>query len=136
QILSRWMHDLPGAGVSALSFAGAAIVYLPVVLVAGAWPTAMPSPAALGAMLVLGVVCSAVAFLVFVALIAVVGPVRSTVVTYINPAVAVAAGALVLGESVTAWTVLGFVLVLAGSFLVTRRATAAVISEPATSPRS
>ena len=136
QILSRWMHDLPGAGVSALSFAGAAIVYLPVVLVAGAWPTAMPSPAALGAMLVLGVVCSALAFLVFVALIAEVGPVRSTVVTYINPAVAVAAGALVLGESVTAWTVLGFVLVLAGSFLVTRRGMTTVISEPVSSPRS
>ena len=49
-----------------------------------------------------------------------VGPVRATTITYLNPAVAVVAGALVLGEPVTVWTVVGFVLVVTGSYLVNR----------------
>ena len=47
---------------------------------------------------------------------------RATAITYLNPAVAVVAGAVLLGERVTGWTVAGFVLVIAGSLLVTRRA--------------
>ena len=69
----------------------------------------------------LAVVCSALAFILLIALIGEVGPVRSTAITYINPAVAILAGALVLGEQITVWTIVGFVLVLAGSYLVTRR---------------
>jgi drug/metabolite transporter (DMT)-like permease len=46
--------------------------------------------------------------------------VRATTITYLNPAVAVVAGALVLDEPVTVWTVVGFVLVVTGSFLVNR----------------
>lgn len=50
-----------------------------------------------------------------------IGPVKATTITYVNPAVAIVAGVLVLGERVTVWTVVGFVLVLLGSYLVTRR---------------
>ena len=50
-----------------------------------------------------------------------VGPVRATTITYVNPAVAVIAGVLVLGEPMTIWTVLGFALVVSGSYLVNRR---------------
>jgi drug/metabolite transporter (DMT)-like permease len=57
---------------------------------------------------------------VFFRLIAEVGPVRATVVTYVNPAVAVALGVLVLGEPVTLGTVTGFALILAGSLLAAR----------------
>jgi drug/metabolite transporter (DMT)-like permease len=60
------------------------------------------------------------------ALVAEVGPVRATTVTYVNPAVALIAGAVVLGEPVTAWAVAGFALILAGCYFVTaRRANAA-----------
>ncbi len=121
QIVSRSMSDVSGIAISALAFAGAAIFYAPIVLATGSLPAALPSGPVLAAVLVLGVVCSALAFIVFLALIGEVGPVRTTVVTYINPAVAVVAGALVLGESVTVWTVVGFALVIAGSYLVTRR---------------
>ena len=55
------------------------------------------------------------------ALVGEVGPVRATTITYVNPAVAVIAGVLVLDEPFTVWTVVGFVLVVAGSFLVNRR---------------
>ena len=71
--------------------------------------------------IVLAVVCSALAFLLMVGLVAEIGPVKATAITYVNPAVAIIAGVLVLGERVTVWTIVGFALVLAGSYLVTRR---------------
>jgi drug/metabolite transporter (DMT)-like permease len=120
-ILSKWMSDLPPIGVVTLSLLIAALVYLPVVTLTGAWPTAVPSTGVIVSVLLLAVVCSALAFLVMFALIAEIGPVRMTTITYVNPAVAIVAGALILGESVTIWTVVGFVLVLAGSYLVTRK---------------
>jgi len=120
-ILSRWVPELPGVGVVAVSLAGAAIAYIPIVIVTGAWPAAWPSAQVTVSIIVLAVVCSAVAFLLMVALISEIGPVRATTITYVNPAVAILAGVLVLGELVTVWTVVGFILVLAGSWLVTRR---------------
>lgn len=120
-ILSRWMSDLPGVGVVAVSLTGAAIAYVPIVLLTGGWPTAVPGVPVIVAIVVLAVICSALAFLLLVALISEVGPVRSTAITYLNPAVAILVGALVLGERITIWTVIGFALVLAGSYLVTRR---------------
>jgi drug/metabolite transporter (DMT)-like permease len=71
--------------------------------------------------LVLAVVCTAIAFVLFFALIGEIGPVRATVITYINPAVAALAGVIVLHENFTAGMAIGFVLVLAGSVLATRR---------------
>ena len=120
-ILARWMSDLPGVGVVAVSLAATAVIYVPVVLLAGSWPTSWPSTAVIVAIIVLAVVCSALAFLLMVGLIAEIGPVKATTITYVNPAVAILAGVLVLGERVTIWTIVGFVLVLAGSYLVTRR---------------
>ncbi|MDP3209635.1 MAG: EamA family transporter, partial [Rhodoglobus sp.] len=85
---------------------------------------------------VLAVLCSAVAFLLMFALIAEIGPVRMTAITYVNPAVAVVAGALVLGEAVTVYTGLGFGLNLIGCWLVTlpdtRAADSPAEAEPST----
>ncbi|WP_210508239.1 DMT family transporter [Naasia sp. SYSU D00057] len=120
-ILVRWMSDLPGTGVVAVSLVLSALIYVPIVPLAGGWPTVMPSAAAILSIVTLAVVCSAAAFLIMFALIAEIGPVRTTTITYVNPAVAIVAGALVLGERVTVWTIVGFALVLAGSLLVTRR---------------
>lgn len=120
-ILSRWMSDLPGIGVVAVSLAIAGIVYIPVVTAFGGWPTQVPSAAAIGSVVALAVVCSALAFILMFALIAEIGPMRMTTITYVNPAVAIVAGAIVLGERISWVTVVGFVLVLAGSYLVTRK---------------
>ena len=120
-ILARWMSDLPGVGVVAVSLAATAVVYVPFVLLTGGWPAAWPSTAVIVSIIVLAVVCSALAFLLMVGLVAEIGPVKATAITYVNPAVAIIAGVVVLGERVTVWTIVGFVLVLAGSFLVTRR---------------
>ncbi len=63
--------------------------------------------------------CSALAFLLFFRLIAEVGPGRATVITYINPVVALALGVAILDESVTTGVVVGLLLILAGSWLST-----------------
>src|SRR5207248_6866024 len=102
----------------AASLALAALVYLPVGIAQR--PEVMPSLQALGAVAVLGVVCTALAFVVFFALIHEVGPNRATVVTYLNPAVAVALGVSVLGEPFTASIAIGFVLIALGSFEIGR----------------
>jgi drug/metabolite transporter (DMT)-like permease len=120
-ILARRMSDLPGTGVVALSLAITAVVSVALVPLLGSWPTHLPSAGVLGAIVALALVCSAAGFLLMFALVAEIGPVRMTMITYVNPAVAVIAGALVLHERVTVWTLVGFVLVLTGSFLVSRR---------------
>jgi len=120
-ILQRWMSDLPGIGVVTVSLGITALVYLVVVPVTGGIPTEWPSWAVIWSVVALAVVCSALAFLIMFALIAEIGPVRMSAITYVNPAIAIGAGALVLGERITVWTIVGFVLVLAGSLLVTRR---------------
>jgi drug/metabolite transporter (DMT)-like permease len=77
------------------------------------------------AVAVLGTVCTAAAFLAFAALIAEIGPVRATVITYVNPAVAAVLGVLVLRETFTVVMAIGFGLVILGSALATRRSQAA-----------
>lgn len=122
QIISRRLADLPTLDVVAASLALCALAYAP--LGVAQLPPALPGPAVIGAVLGLGVLCTALAFLLFFRLIAEVGPVRATVITYVNPAVAVAAGVTLLGEPFTAGTAVGFVLILGGSWLATGSARA------------
>ena len=118
-ILVRRLGGLPSVGVMALSLGMTALVFAPI----GAldMPAAMPSSATIVSIVVLAVACTAVAFLVFAALIDAVGPVRATVITYINPAVAAVLGVIVLDETLTPPMIVGFVLVTIGSVLATRR---------------
>jgi len=122
-ILARRLGGLPTVGVMAVSLALCAVVYVPIA--ASQWPQAMPSTNVIGAIVILAVVCTAAAFLVFAALIDEVGPVRATVITYVNPAVAAVLGVLVLHEVFTPPMGIGFVLVILGSTLATRRPQAA-----------
>jgi drug/metabolite transporter (DMT)-like permease len=85
---------------------------------------------------VLGAVCTALAFVVFFALIREVGSARATVITYLNPAVALALGIAVLGESLTLGIAVGFVLIVLGSVLATRRAVTPPASVPAAEERA
>jgi drug/metabolite transporter (DMT)-like permease len=119
-ILSRYLSSLPAVSVNAAALTLCAVAYAP--LAAFQWPRSIPSIDVLAAVAVLALVCSALAFVLFFALIAEIGPVRATVITYINPAVAAVAGILVLHENFTAGMGIGFILVLAGSALATRRA--------------
>ncbi len=113
------MREVPSLAVVAVSLALAALVSLP--FAAAGRPETLPSAQALGAILILGVVCTALAFIVFFALIREVGPNRATVVTYVNPAVAVALGVWLLAEPFTPTIAAGFALIALGSFVGTRR---------------
>jgi drug/metabolite transporter (DMT)-like permease len=128
-ILARRLSDLPGLGVVAASLAIAAVVNAPAGL--AQLPSRWPPATVTAAVLTLAVVCTAIAFLVFFQLVAEVGPARATVITYVNPAVAVLLGVVVLGEGFTLVTGIGFVLVLGGSVLATSRPKAPAVPEPA-----
>ena len=114
-IVSRRLADLASLDVVAVSIGLCALAYAPVGI--AQLPRAMPSPAVIGSVAVLGIACTAVAFLLFFRLIAEVGPVRATVITYVNPAIALLAGVTLLGEPFTPGTAAGFVLIIAGSWL-------------------
>lgn len=130
-IIERWLSDTPRYGVAAASLVVGALLFAPVA--APDLPelvrTVTLEPAL--AVLALAVVCTALAFVLFFALVAEVGGVRATVITFVNPAVAVVLGAAVLGEEVTLVTGAAFVLILAGSVLATRGRTGKPAPPPA-----
>ncbi len=124
-IIDRKLNNVPAIGVITASLILATLIYLPFA------PFLLPEvyvAEALISIAGLGVLCTAAAFLVFFALIAEIGPARATVITYVNPAVAVVLGAIVLSEPLTLGMAVGFPLVLIGSYLGTTR------TAPAASP--
>jgi drug/metabolite transporter (DMT)-like permease len=122
-ILSRYLTGVPSVTVIGVALALCAIAYLPVAVVQR--PATVPGLDVIGSVVILAVVCTAIAFLLFFALIAEIGPVQATVITYINPAVAAMLGVTILHETLTVGMGIGFVLVLLGSTLATRRRAAA-----------
>jgi drug/metabolite transporter (DMT)-like permease len=111
------LTDLPPLGIVVVSLLTCALAYLPVAIVE--LPAHAPAAKIIWSVVGLGVLCTATAFLIFFALISDVGPARATVITYVNPAIAVLLGVSVLNESFTSATGVGFVLILAGSVLAT-----------------
>jgi drug/metabolite transporter (DMT)-like permease len=117
-IVSRRLSDLPSLGVIGAAMAVTSLCYAPFAL------TMIPDHVTIEvgfAVAALALVCTALAFVLFFALIAEVGPSRSTVITYFNPAVAILLGVFVLGEPFTTGLGLGFPLILVGSVLATSR---------------
>lgn len=126
-IVDKRLSEVPALAVIAASLGINTVIYAPF-----AWLTRPTEPvpaSAWWAVLALGAICTALAFLIFFALIAEVGPSRTTLITYVNPAVAVVLGIVILSEPVTLGIVIGFPLVLLGSYLATRKAPA-MESEP------
>ena len=122
-ITDRRLQDVPGIGIATLSLGMVATVYVPIALVVQDHLPTARSLAALGA---LGVICTAIAFVVFFALIREVGPSRATVITFVNPVVALGLGLVVLDERLAFGQVLGLPLVLAGCWLVAGQRAAAL----------
>lgn len=77
-------------------------------------PATMPSVKVLSVLAGLAVLCTALGFVVFFALVREVGATRATVVMYLNPAVAVVAGVALLDEPFTLAMVSAFVMILFG----------------------
>jgi drug/metabolite transporter (DMT)-like permease len=117
-VISTKLAEAPPLAVISLALAANAVVYAPI-----AWvqrPTEPVPASAWWSIAVLGILATAIAFLIFFALVAEVGPSRMTVITFLNPAVAVLLGVLILSEPITWGLLLGFPLVLLGSYLATR----------------
>ncbi len=116
-IAARRLQDVPALPMTALCLTLAALVYTPPAIMT--WPAALPSGQVLAALAGLALICTALAFIVFFALIREVGTSRALVFTYVNPAVAVTAGVIVLGEPLTVPILVSFALILGGSVLAT-----------------
>lgn len=117
-VISRRLAHLPAIGVIWASLAVTAALYTA--------PGLLTMPASLsaetiGSVAVLSVVCTVIAFLLFFALIREVGPSRTTVITYVNPLVAVLLGIVLLSEPFTLGIAVGMPLILIGSVLATSR---------------
>lgn len=130
-IVDHRLRGVPPIGVIAWSVLLCAIGYAPAALLE--LPSRPLSASVLESAVGLTVVCTIVAFLLFFALISEVGAMRATLVTYVNPAVAVVLGVVALGEPFGAATAVGFVLILGGCYLASRppRRTGGAAAEPA-----
>jgi len=135
-VISRSLGDVPSLQVIAAALGVTALVYAPVA--ATHLPTRVPPATVLVSIGLLAVLCTAAAFVLFFALIAEAGPNRALVITFVNPAVAVLLGVLLLGEPLTRGTLVGFPLVLLGCVLATRRGgpRGAVAAAPTAEPVS
>lgn len=109
--------SLPRLGVVAAECTVAAVVLLPLAIMRH--PNHIPGLEVTISLLALGLICTALAWLTFFTLIAEVGASRGTVFTYANPTVAVLLGVILLGESLNVAIVIGFLLIIAGSWLST-----------------
>jgi drug/metabolite transporter (DMT)-like permease len=116
-VLNRTLGDLDPRATMAAALTIASLVFAPVAAIRP--PAATPSGEALLSLVLLGVLCTAAAFVLFGALVAEVGAGRALVITYVAPVVAVALGITVLGERPGPGAVAGLLLILAGSWLST-----------------
>ena len=116
-IVKRHLSGADPLGPVAGALGIASIMLLPLAI--GGAPTETPTGEALASVAVLGLICTAFAFLIFFRLIAEIGPSRATIITYVNPVVALALGVAILDEQVTTGAVAGLLLILAGSWLST-----------------
>jgi drug/metabolite transporter (DMT)-like permease len=118
-VAARYLDDVPTLPMTAACLGLAAIVYAGPA--AANWPEVTPAARVIVSLAALAVLCTALAFIVFFALIREVGAARALVFTYVNPAVALTAGVIVLNEPLTLWNLAGLALILTGSVLATRR---------------
>lgn len=130
-VAARYLGDVPTLPLTAACLGLAALIYA--APAAATWPDELPSTRVLIALTALAVICTALAFVVFFALIREVGAARALMFTYVNPIVALAAGVIVLREPLTWWNIAGLVLILAGLILATRKTVTAGASSPAPS---
>ena len=119
-IASRALSDIPGVAASSVALLVTAVVYAPFA-VPRLDEATMASNGALLSLAVLGILCTAVALALFFALIREAGPQRALVITFVNPAVAVLLGVVLLDEPFTLGLAVGLPLVLAGCVLATGR---------------
>lgn len=119
QIAATKLREVPALPLTAACLSISAVLAAPFAV--ASWPSASPSGLATGSLVLLGLLCTALAFLLFFRLISEAGPARATAIAYVNPVVALALGVSLHGDPLTPLIGLGAILVLAGVFMATRR---------------
>jgi drug/metabolite transporter (DMT)-like permease len=119
-VLKLGLGDVDPRAIMAGALSVAAVALTPFAL--ADTPSGSVPAGAIVSILVLAVFCTATAFVLFAVLNAEVGPSRSSVITYVAPVVALALGVIALNEHVGTGTIIGFALILLGSYLATRTA--------------
>ena len=118
--------NLPGVSaiaINAIAMAMATLVYAPFAYLQ--WPQNHVATKSLLSILALGIFPTALAFIVFFAIVDEIGTARASLVTYVNTAFAVFLGALLLSEPITTGMLVGLPFVLFGSYLASRKPTTA-----------
>ncbi|MCC2031033.1 DMT family transporter [Microbacterium allomyrinae] len=127
-IIATKLRDVPSLGSITLALFAVGIFYTPIAFLT---QHQVPTVASTVSLVALAVLCTAVAFIVFFALIRRVGPVRAPLFTYVNPVVAIVLGTVILGEQLTLGLLIGFPLVILGCWLAATGGTIRV-REPGT----
>ncbi|MBS1886382.1 MAG: DMT family transporter [Actinobacteria bacterium] len=127
-VLKRKLSGLDATATTGTSLVIATLVLAP--LAALALPSTTPSTGAFASVVVLGVFCTAIAFVLMVILVDIAGPARYSVITYVNPVIALALGVVFLGEEPGAGALVGLALILVGSWLATAGPRPEPVSEP------
>jgi drug/metabolite transporter (DMT)-like permease len=130
-IVARQLKDVPALGTITLSLAAVGLFYLPIAFLT---QHEVPTTQSTVSLIALAVLCTAVAFIVFFALIDRVGPARAPLFTYVNPVVAILLGVIVLGEQVTLGLLIGFPLVILGCWLAATGGTVRTRESPGDLP--
>lgn len=118
-MIMKKLPNVSGLAINALAMTMAALVYSPFAILQ--WPTGHVSRNSFLSVIALGIFPTAMAFVVFFAVLKEIGPARASLVTYLNTAFAVVLGVLILSEPLTLGIIIGLPLVLAGSYFASRK---------------
>ena len=121
------LPGVDGVAINGLAMGITFLIYLPIAI--ATWPSNPVSTKSVGALVVLGIFSTAIAFMLFFAVIVEIGPARGSLTTYVNTAVAVVLGIIILKEPITLGIIVGLPLVVLGSYLASRKAKLVVIAE-------
>jgi drug/metabolite transporter (DMT)-like permease len=121
-MIRRKAPELNGLAVNSVALLIAAIIFLPIGILQ--WPTTLPSTKSILALIALAIFPTAIAFVTYFAVMSSLGPTRASLVTYVNTAVAVLLGIAILHERLTLGVGLGLPLILAGSYLASKKSPA------------
>ena len=111
----RYLGGLPSMVTATGSQLGATLALaLPTLVL---WPAHAPSLKAWAALLIVGLVCTGLAYVLYFRLIEAAGPARALTVTFIIPVFALVYGRVFLGETITLWMIGCGLVILLGTAL-------------------
>ena len=121
------LPGVDGVAINGLAMGITFLFYLPIAI--ATWPSNPVSIKSIAALVALGVFSTAIAFMLFFAVIVEIGTARGSLTTYVNTAVAVVLGIIILKEPITLGIIVGLPLVVLGSYLASRKSKLVVIAE-------